>query len=311
MEEKFSYDKYIELLHNARGEFDSTPYTYVEKFIPNMLYKYMSIESVENGKEMREKRLKALREEKIWASHANILNDPFELKIFNYDLDNRYVREFNHEVMKAHEIISLSSSPYDKLMWSHYANSHSGICLEFQFEVRGEPIFPVEYYEISKREDVTSIIENWMKTKQAVLKGTLSTFDVRCIVAEIMRICFRKEKIWNYEQEYRILTRNHEAIDNEEYEKYLCEKGSCHKMEDVGLRLTSIILGLNCSEEDEKDLNELIEIINENRLEAVLSQDKMYDRARMKSVMRDNDEFVKLKRIEIDENDLSLVILEV
>lgn len=306
MQEKFSYDKYVELLRNQKDEYDSSAYNYKEKFIPIKLYKYMGIENEEDSLEKRTRRLETLKNEKIWASHANILNDPFELKLFKYDLENKAVFKFNEEVMKAIEIISLSGTPLDKLMWSHYSNGHTGICLEFQRGVIPATIFPVEYYEIYDRQDVTGSIEKWMKDKQLLLQGDINEFDVSCDVAEITRIYFRKDKIWDYEEEYRIVTKNHEAMEEEKYDQYLKESGSCHNLHDVGLNLKSVILGLNCSSKDEIAIKEIVDIINNNRLEKVLSEDKSYDRELMKKIMIENEEFVQVKKVIINENELKL-----
>lgn len=308
MQDKFSYDSYVELLRNQKNEYDDRAYNYAKKFIPTMLYKYMSVESEEDSLKKRNRRLKALKEEKIWASHANILNDPFELKLFKYDLNNESVFRFNEEVMKAIEIISLSGTPLDKLMWSHYSNGHTGICLEYEYNGHPATIFPIEYYDTYDRCDVTNIIEKWMKDKQLLLEGKLSAFDVRCDIAEILRIYFRKDKVWNYEEEYRIVTKNHDAIDNEKYEQYLEENGSIHSLYNVGLRLKSVILGLNCCKKDEDAIRDIVDIINKNRLEEVLNEDKLYDRELMKKVMTNDEEFVKVKKIFINEDELILEV---
>ena len=72
-------------------------------------------------------------------------------------------------------ITCFSKSPFNTLMWSHYANKHSGICLGFSFdEIGGDGIIqlavrytneiqPRNYF----RETIFSIY-NWIFTKSAV-----------------------------------------------------------------------------------------------------------------------------------------------
>ena len=85
-------------------------------------------------------------------------------------------------------ILSLSEKNDDLLMWSHYANSHKGICLEFgTFQpslldgarpVRYADEFPaMELYEIVVHEDLRKSA-SWMLTKAAQ---------------------------WGYEKEWRVL----------------------------------------------------------------------------------------------------------
>ena len=38
------------------------------------------------------------------------------------------------EMRKTVGIYSLSRTPYDELMWSHYGESHEGFCIEYDLE---------------------------------------------------------------------------------------------------------------------------------------------------------------------------------
>ena len=88
-------------------------------------------------------------------------------------------------------ILSLSADPTQILMWSHYANSHKGCCLEFSTQhmpfkrarkVRYPPRYPnVNFLEVNDSND---------DRKNAKFVETL--------------FC-NKAKFWKYEQEWRVL----------------------------------------------------------------------------------------------------------
>lgn len=82
-------------------------------------------------------------------------------------------------------IFCLSEKKDDILMWSHYANGHRGICLEFQ--VTKDPIFrglqPVKYTKQYPN------INRWTSTDEQRMEGQVLT----------------KSHQWSYEKEWRII----------------------------------------------------------------------------------------------------------
>src|SRR4029077_17510760 len=73
----------------------------------------------------------------------------------------------------------------DLLMWSHYANSHRGLCLEF----------------------ATSIYEVFFgRTQPVVYSGERSIFDPREPEAkQVENVVLTKSEHWTYELEWRIV----------------------------------------------------------------------------------------------------------
>lgn len=103
------------------------------------------------------------------ADIASILND----------LDDRFKKHIG--------IICLSRRPDSILMWSHYANYHTGFCIEFNTEQPSElrnKIYPVIYQE--QRNNLT---EAFLQRKKRW--------------AAIASIC--KSSDWSYENEWRIV----------------------------------------------------------------------------------------------------------
>lgn len=82
-------------------------------------------------------------------------------------------------------VACFSSSPESSLMWGHYASSHSGICLVFDFSIISDFTGPYAVDYVDKRSRInlsTSNPDNFMKL--AILK---------------------KHEHWKYEQEWRFV----------------------------------------------------------------------------------------------------------
>jgi Protein of unknown function (DUF2971) len=87
-------------------------------------------------------------------------------------------------VIAQYRVYCLSTRPDLPLMWSHYARSHRGVCLEFG--VKNELFcgaFPVDYLDAFPEMDLTD------NTEDAALQALLS-----------------KSREWAYENEYRLIT---------------------------------------------------------------------------------------------------------
>lgn len=86
------------------------------------------------------------------------------------------------------------STRYDSpLMWSHYADQHRGICVEFDVSKLPPRALRKGVYGTS-REIAASSIRSWLREDSAAARN------------EIERAClFTKSTEWNYEEEYRLL----------------------------------------------------------------------------------------------------------
>jgi len=80
------------------------------------------------------------------ATPACALNDPFELKASDEEIDGLNksyshrgdMKPFHDHDMNKSGVISLSETKDNLLMWSHYADEHSGGVIEFTFDVNLE-----------------------------------------------------------------------------------------------------------------------------------------------------------------------------
>ncbi|RZF62539.1 DUF2971 domain-containing protein [Sphingobacterium corticibacterium] len=114
--------------------------------------------------------------ERHWKENADVI----------YEMDNEF-----------YGILSLSTKPYNMLMWSHYANLHKGYCLgldgrkfaEFlasKYKDYGFKLGPVKYSSDYPLIDFTKQLEK-------------ETTFIRC---------FTKNQCWGYEDEYRLVFHN-------------------------------------------------------------------------------------------------------
>ena len=90
-------------------------------------------------------------------------------------------------------IYSLSTSFDHELLWAHYANSHKGFCIQYDLDLLAHQniyqnlhVFPVDY----KKELPSISIEDISKEKDYFLCKVFGT----------------KSKLWEYENEIRIIT---------------------------------------------------------------------------------------------------------
>ncbi|MCK9365010.1 MAG: DUF2971 domain-containing protein [Syntrophales bacterium] len=168
-----------------------------------------------------ERAISMLRENQIYFPSAHKLNDPFEFQFhlktssvngIPIDQDSLVTAKAD---MKNYGVLALSELNNNILMWSHYADSHRGICIEFERTDTNELgkwdyCIPVQY-----QQELPSFNLHELGDSKAVTQA-LST----------------KGKYWEYEQEWRILT----------YES--------NKHHPLPGKITAIIFGLNMPQKE-------------------------------------------------------------
>ena len=106
-------------------------------------------------------------------------------------------RDYLNKIKHAFRIGCLATSYKNNLMWSHYANSHSGFCLEFDFSgtdsyTMEQLPLPIVYSNkrplISWKPMIDNTPENVLDGNRQIIKGLLT-----------------KDSAWEYENEWRIL----------------------------------------------------------------------------------------------------------
>ena len=90
-------------------------------------------------------------------------NDPFEITIT--DRKKRVIRH-----VEGLHILSLTNSYRNKLIWSHYTNSHKGVCITVK--VPNNLVYPICYSTKRVYEDTD--IDNLIETCKKVNKKSLN-----------------------------------------------------------------------------------------------------------------------------------------
>ncbi len=124
--------------------------------------------------------LRSIKERRLKISRIMELNDPFEF--LGASLEDREFRkaiiETKKQLSKTTGLLCFSQKWQNPVQWSHYANEHKGICMEF--EVPDQFIFKVNYEE--ERLNVESEID----------------------LQTMYRYLTTKFAHWSYEEEYRL-----------------------------------------------------------------------------------------------------------
>lgn len=102
--------------------------------------------------------------------------------------DNDSLEQIYQDVLGKFEILCLSRNGRQLQMWSHYADNHKGLCLEFDDDILRQSLgdlFDVKY----NQEPYKVQLNRPDEMNEDIFKGVLCT----------------KEKGWEYEQEVRLL----------------------------------------------------------------------------------------------------------
>lgn len=169
------------------------------------LYKFRSFDS-------KELNLDSLKNNYLFASTINNLNDPYELVIdtgmvkhelkliqpltkkdIDFDSNMNNLLSDLKLAKKSQGIFSMSKDWNNELLWSHYAESNSGFCIEYDSDILTNSIKHQKYL---------------VKVKYTNFSPTLSFLkiysrsDDKYLVQTLNGI---KSKSWKYEKEYRII----------------------------------------------------------------------------------------------------------
>ena len=127
------------------------------------------------------------------------------------DLEDRVVKvrdeiyiPFLENFLSKLTVTCFSASGWDnQLMWSHYANSYSGICVEYDFEKMDKFIgfmYPVTYSSVRPTVSFKDLGLTEFKKDE---NGNLITDEVN--ISAIFSYLLAKNKCWSYEEEWRII----------------------------------------------------------------------------------------------------------
>lgn len=184
-------------------------------------------------------RLKSVLNGQLWVGNTNKFNDPIDPVIKK----NRDNEAYNYLLEKI-KVSCLTTHNDNTLMWSHYADKHQGICIEYDISniyKRKEVILKKikyhtkmnRYNSFTSNDDLT--IRNFVLDEYTEINYIIESFTI-------------KSKEWEYEDEYRIL--------------FYDEKNENPNGTLINLPIKSICFGVQTSKEDKELVYDIVNFIN-------------------------------------------------
>ncbi len=214
--------------YHPTGNLDSDNSKYKIKFYLDTIYHYTKVETAK----------KIIEGHKLWFSSPSTFNDPFDMHegLIDYSATKQQSRSWLRtqipgisrqdirrgtrpqknsrsifeasgrdilvEMKEEVGVCCFSKTSHGSLMWSHYADSHKGVCFGFNidpihldsktyFSV-GEVTYMEKIIPLNSANDETSVLPYWIYTKS---------------------------HIWSYEQEVRALIKNRHGVNLFDFEK--------------------------------------------------------------------------------------------
>lgn len=215
------------------------------------LYKYVSLNRV----------VDILDNHRLYLSDGTNFNDPFEITV-----TDKSTKTTRH--IKGLHILSLTNSYRNKLIWSHYTDSHKGVCLTVQ--VPNYLVYPICYStkRVYEDSDIDKLISLSTKSSKKSVDKDFSS------LSNNKKIAMLKDKKWLYEKEYRIV------FDKSDESGLIFEDGKWF----MSVKITNIYLGANFTKNASSIQTEIIEACKRNKVKIA------------QMVLSDSDYSVKVKR---------------
>ena len=250
----FNYEKYMNFIEDNKLEQANI---YRIENIPKKLYKYIYLDKIPNCKHecsiesLNEIKLKTLSKNKFWLSTVENLNDPFELKSlftesekinkFNYPIGP--INELKNSFYNAFLIGCFSSNLTNNMpMWAHYANNHTGFCVEYKI-VNPELFYPIAYEPF--RAPASGIYMNCLNLLLKKEESPLTTKEKSNLdfyLSLILHNSIIKSDMWKYENEYRLL------LHKSYVSSTTIKNGLSVDNNTIGIEISAIYLGLSCNQ---------------------------------------------------------------
>ncbi len=178
---------------------------------PKKLYKYAKFCS---------NTISSLQESYVWYSTPQTLNDPFDCGLV--------AREFDHGWFESCGILSLTATNSNVIMWSHYADCHHGLCIEYtdyaDEQLNTDPIkshletsvlpVPKSPLTIRNARPVEYLTTEEMNERLTQFPQSVDEINERMrlhntgertgMIEELRETIYMKHRDWSYEREYRL-----------------------------------------------------------------------------------------------------------
>lgn len=192
-------------------------------------------------------------------------SDELKKKIDEMRRKKYYDLESKKELMSELRVCCLTDRPVDILMWSHYADCHKGVCLEYdfeRFELDGKCRYKIETdsNQVCYNQNSDVLYAKDVEYADRLPKSFNPILDDP---REMLNFLYIKNKSWSYENEKRIVLREAYIRDK----RVMLKKGA----------IKGVYFGLQT---DERDICRIMSIYSGNEkpsfYRAVLSNDADY-----------------------------------
>jgi len=164
--------------------------------------------------------LQGIKRRKLKISRLEDLNDPFEL--MSLELSNKTVRNafiaLKTQLDQSRGILCFSERWDNPVIWSHYADKHKGICLEF--EVPSALLSKINYSQARLKDQIKILLNSDHASQEEAM----------------MRVLMTKFAHWRYERERRIFLGLEEIESDGNYYADFSDE----------LKLVGVIVGARC-----------------------------------------------------------------
>ncbi len=183
-------------------------------------------------------------------------------------------------------VYSLTENSYDCMpMWAHYANNHRGFCIEYEidsnFYDKNDVMCEMQKVEYSEsKKSINMYIEEQLRFYEYMKSSNFNEPTVEeqeriidGLTTAQSKNFFTKHISWNYENEYRLvytavphgdfphgqpeLIKHNLEFINSKLSELQKEKGILVELSKIGLSISKIYVGLECSVEYTKFLNRI------------------------------------------------------
>jgi len=260
-------DSYFESLIKADTETGQSEALALKRAnFPEALYRYRSLERLAYC-------LEELRDGYVFLNNPADFNDPYDsaLSASAEQSRNRVLEKFGLEYDSSSfrnlvRVGCFTTNPNSVVMWSHYANQHKGICIEFSGSsmLSNAEFFkllhPVRYTErLFDLVQVFSPLISEIEPDEVFSPGT-PEFNADCY--PILAACHKSSE-WKYEDEWRLV--------------FLDPAGRIEpkfSLEARDIKPSRIIFGAKINKADEAAIKELAEKISVQTVNADLAKDR-------------------------------------
>jgi hypothetical protein len=135
--------------------------------------------------------LEAIQKRRLKVARILELNDPFEFlaPVLNSPNERVTMNRWKRDMSERYGIICLSADWQHPLLWGHYGEEHTGMCLGFE-PLQPDHFHPIEYTAMRP-------------TLRSLGVKDIGSIDEKCM----KQILHMKYDSWSYEQEHRSFVR--------------------------------------------------------------------------------------------------------